>query len=160
MIFLHSNIIRHRVLYQFLSVRVLYQFLSVRVLYQFLSVRVLYQFLSVRVLYQFLSGYCTSSYQLGCLFWFLLQRENGLYSSRDGGFTWTKLDNGFKHFRFAGLGSVVVWVDYRRTASYADWSCHEGLNAHTFNFLYNSTLETIFVVGMLTERGEKARHVT
>jgi len=53
-----------------------------------------------------------------------------------------------------------VWVDYRRYATNADWSCNEGLSSQSFNFLYNSTLERIFVVGMLTERGEKARHVT
>ena len=70
-----------------------------------------------------------------------------------------EIDSGFKHFQFAGLGSVVVWVN-RRTASSLDWSCNEGLNSQKVSFLYNSTLEQIYVVGMLTERGQKARRAT
>ena len=84
----------------------------------------------------------------------------GLYSSRDGGFTWTLVVQGRKQFQFAGLGSVVVWVDQRTPTSYLDWSCDEAQTQEEVGFLTNSDLEAIIVVGMLTEKGEKARHAT
>ena len=71
-----------------------------------------------------------------------------------------QVDAGRKQFQFAGLGSVVVWVDQRRTASYVDWSCDEAQTEEKVSFLTNSDLDMITVVGMLTEKGEKARHVT
>lgn len=80
-----------------------------------------------------------------------------LYFSRDGGFTWFEVDTGFWEFQFAALGSVVVSVRKRRLTNTIKWSCDEGRSWQLTQFT-NTT--GIYVIGMLTEREEKARHVT
>ena len=81
-----------------------------------------------------------------------------LYFSRDGGFTWFEVGTGFWEFQFAALGSVVVAVKKRVTTSTIQWSCDEG---HTWEITdFSSTGFRISVIGMLTEREEKALHVT
>lgn len=80
-----------------------------------------------------------------------------LYFSHDGGVNWIEVDAGFWEFQFAALGSIVVTVQKRRSTNFVRWSCDEGKN-WTQSAFHNSS--SVFVVGMLTERGEKARHVT
>ena len=85
-------------------------------------------------------------------------RDVRLYFSRDGGFTWFEVGTGFWEFQFAALGSVVVTVQKRRSTSTVRWSCDEG---HSWEVTqYTNSSFGITVVGMLTEREEKARHVT
>ena len=86
-------------------------------------------------------------------------RNVHLYFSRDGGFTWFEVGTGFWEFQFAALGSVVVAVRKRVTTSTIQWSCDEGHTWKFDNFTRQSGLR-ISVIGMLTEREEKARHVT
>ena len=81
-----------------------------------------------------------------------------LYFSRDGGFTWFQVGTGFWEFQFAALGSVIVAVRKFVTTSVIQWSCDEG---HTWNYDdFSSRAFGVSVIGMLTEREEKARHVT
>jgi len=81
-----------------------------------------------------------------------------LYFSHDGGFTWQEVAQRFWQFQFAALGSIVVTVQmYQRNGvDHVRWSCDEGASWNETSFVDSS----IRVVGMLTERGEKARHVT
>lgn len=81
-----------------------------------------------------------------------------LYFSRDGGFTWFEVDSNSWEFQFAALGSVVVTVRKGIYTSLIKWSCDEGRNWVTTRFSNNTF--GVRVIGMLTEREEKARHVT
>ena len=81
-----------------------------------------------------------------------------LYFSRDGGFTWFEVDVGFWEFQLAALGSVVVAVKKRVSTRTIRWSCDEGHTWEITDFSRNAF--GINVIGMLTEREEKARHVT
>ena len=81
-----------------------------------------------------------------------------LYFSRDGGFSWFEVEVGSWEFQFAALGSVVVTVKKGSRTNTIKWSCDEGRSWDTTQFS-NATFG-INVIGMLTEREEKARHVT
>ena len=81
-----------------------------------------------------------------------------LYFSRDGGFTWFEVNSGFWEFQFAALGSVIVTVRKRAYTNTIKWSCDEGRSWQTDTF--TDTAFGVVVIGMLTEREEKARHVT
>ena len=83
------------------------------------------------------------------------RRDVRLYFSRDGGFTWFEVATGSWEFQFAALGSVVVMVRNRVSTNFIRWSCNEGHTWNTTSFSNN-----VNVIGMLTEREEKARHVT
>lgn len=85
-------------------------------------------------------------------------RDVRLYFSRDGGFTWFEVATGSWEFQFAALGSVVVMVRKRVYTSYIRWSCDEGHSWTRTDFSNNGF--SVIVIGMLTERDEKARHVT
>ena len=82
-----------------------------------------------------------------------------LYFSRDGGFTWFEVGTGFWEFQFAALGSVVVTVKKRIPTSTIQWSCDEGHTWTTTNFTETGGFG-MTVIGMLTEREEKALHTT
>ena len=84
-----------------------------------------------------------------------------LYFSQDGGFTWSEVDSGLWQFQFAGQGAVVAAIRRYRYTSSVNWSCNEGRTWDTVNFLgSDSQLTSIQSIGMLTERGERALHVT
>jgi hypothetical protein len=83
-----------------------------------------------------------------------------LYFSRDGGFTWFEVGTGFWEFQFAALGSIVVTVKKRVQTSTIQWSCDEGHTWEITNFASQSGGFGVTVIGMLTEREEKALHVT
>ena len=83
-----------------------------------------------------------------------------LYFSRDGGFTWAEVRRGQYEFQFAALGSIVVAVLKRRLVTYVVWTCDEGAIWQTSTFVDSDFPRGIVVIGMRTEAGEKARHVT
>ena len=83
-----------------------------------------------------------------------------LYFSRDGGFTWAEVRTGQYEFQFAALGSVVVAVLKRWLVTYVVWTCDEGATWQTSRFVDSNFPRGIVVIGMRTEAGEKARHVT
>ena len=83
-----------------------------------------------------------------------------LYFSRDGGFTWLEVDRGRKDFQFAAQGAVVVAINLSQYTSYVRWSCDEGATWEAVPFINSNRTRSIYVVGMLTERGERALHVT
>ena len=84
-------------------------------------------------------------------------RDVRLYFSRDGGFTWFEVASGSWEFQFAALGSVIVMVRKRVSTNFIRWSCDEG---HTWERTTFSNGYSMYVIGMFTEREEKARHVT
>lgn len=85
-------------------------------------------------------------------------RDVRLYFSRDGGFTWFEVATGSWEFQFAALGSVIVMVRKRVPTNSILWSCDEG---HSWNeTIFSNNANRVNVIGMLTEREEKARHVT
>lgn len=86
------------------------------------------------------------------------RRNLRLYFSRDGGFSWFEVDIGSWEFQFAALGSVIVTVRKQTRTNIIKWSCNEG-RSWTDTQFSNSTFG-MNVIGMLTEREEKARHVT
>lgn len=81
------------------------------------------------------------------------------YFSRDGGFTWLEVDSGYRQFQFAGLGAIVTSVTVFTNTDSVKFSCNEGSNWTTVSFLL-SNQSGVRVVGMLTEPGERALHVT
>ena len=83
-----------------------------------------------------------------------------LYFSRDGGFTWAEVRRGLYEFQFAALGSIVVAVQKRSYVRNVLWSCNEGATWNSSSFVSNDFRFGIVVIGMRTEAGEKARHVT
>ncbi len=89
--------------------------------------------------------------------WVWLQLRQ--YFSRDGGFTWLEVDSGYRQFQFAALGAIVASVGVFQYTSSVKWSCNEGANWTTVNFLDIGTAR-VQVIGMLTEPGERALHVT
>jgi len=80
--------------------------------------------------------------------------------SRDGGFIWTEVGTGYWHFQFAAQGSIVAAVRKYRYVNTLQWSCNEGLDWNTVHFLGNANASAVSVIGMLTEPGERALHVT
>ena len=83
-----------------------------------------------------------------------------LYFSRDGGFTWAEVRSGLYEFQFAALGSVVVAVQKNRYVRSVWWTCDEGATWQASTFVDSNFPRGIIVIGMRTEAGEKARHVT
>lgn len=84
-----------------------------------------------------------------------------LYFSRDGGFIWSEVNSGFWQFQFAAQGAIVATIQKYRAVSSVDWTCDEGETWNPVEFLgSDSQLTSINVIGMLTEIGEKALHVT
>lgn len=91
----------------------------------------------------------------------VLSLQLRLYFSRDGGFTWFEVDRYYWQFQFAGQGAIVAAIRMYTLTSSVRWSCDEGYSWQDVSFLdANSTAERIIVIGMLTEFGEKALHVT
>lgn len=70
------------------------------------------------------------------------------------------MESGSYQFQFAALGAVVVSIGTGQQVSSVSWSCDEGDSWSDVEFLDRSNRASIRVVGMLTERGEKALHVT
>ena len=84
-----------------------------------------------------------------------------LYFSRDGGFTWFEVNSGYWQFQFAGQGAIVATIQRYRAVSSVYWSCNEGKTWDSVGFLgSDSSVNRINVIGMLTEIGERALHVT
>lgn len=83
-----------------------------------------------------------------------------MYFSRDGGFTWSEVNTGYWRFQFAAQGAIVAAIKVYQSTSSVLWSCDEGNTWQEVEFLTNSELRSIRVIGMLTERGERALHVT
>lgn len=80
------------------------------------------------------------------------------YFSRDGGFTWLEVQTGYKQYQFAAQGAIVASVSVFQPTSSADWSCDEGTSWNDVGFVEEGS--NVHVVGMLTEPGERALHVT
>lgn len=87
-------------------------------------------------------------------------QQLNLYFSRDGGFTWFEVESGYWQFQFAAQGAIVAAIKKFRPTSEVTWSCDEGGSFSPVSFLTHSTLRSIRVIGMLTEPGEKALHIT
>ena len=72
-----------------------------------------------------------------------------------------EVDTGFRQFEFAAQGAIVASVSVFRYTSTVKWSCDEGVTWTEENFLTGSNITTgVSVIGMLTEPGERALHVT
>lgn len=70
------------------------------------------------------------------------------------------MDTGYRQFEFAAQGAIVASVSVFEYTSTVKWSCDEGVTWIEEEFLVGSNLTGISVVGMLTEPGERALHVT
>ncbi len=71
------------------------------------------------------------------------------------------MDSGYWQFQFAGQGAIVAAIRMFTLTSSVSWSCDEGNQWEDVSFLdANSTVQNILVIGMLTEFGERALHIT
>lgn len=87
--------------------------------------------------------------------WVWLFPQLRQYFSRDGGFTWLEVDTGYRQYQFAAQGAIVTSVSVFQRTSTAKWSCDEGGTWEPVTFS-----DGVRVIGMLTEPGERALHVT
>lgn len=70
------------------------------------------------------------------------------------------MDTGYRQFEFAAQGAIVASVNVFQYTSEVKWSCDEGVTWTSEDFLAGSNLTGVSVIGMLTEPGERALHVT
>jgi hypothetical protein len=82
-----------------------------------------------------------------------------VFVSRDGGYSWRETHDGHWSFQMIALGSIIVMIPKRATldpVDYVEWSCDEG-NTWT-RYIFTTT--PMRLIGMLPEKGERARRVT